>query len=63
MTDVQFIDIHTPAAVSAEVKRLRRNTAEVSYLLHIGALRLWCLEEDLRTEAYNRLTDKLCRTA
>jgi hypothetical protein len=58
--DAEFVDIHTHAEVSAEVERLRRNTVELAWLVALGIIRPWFLEADLRVEAYNRLTDKMC---
>ena len=52
------IDIHSPAAVSAEVELLRADKAELEYLTSVGALRPWCFEVDLRIAAYNSLTNK-----
>jgi hypothetical protein len=63
MADVEFVDIHTHAEVSAEVERLRRDTVELAWLIELGVVRPWFLEEDLRTEAYNRLTDQMCAEA
>ena len=54
---MKIIEIHTPDEVSAEVVVLRADTA-VMRLMQIYVLRPWCFEEDLRTEAYNRLSAK-----
>lgn len=58
MNTIREIEIHTTEEVAAEVKVLRIDVDEVRRLLHIGVLRPWCFEEDLRIEAYNRLTLK-----
>lgn len=48
-------DIHTKEEVDAEVERLR---PKLAVLVTEFIIRPWCLEEDLRREAYNRLTIK-----
>lgn len=54
MDKPKVVEIHTAAEVDAEVKRLRPESAR---LIEQGIVRVWCLEEDLRTAAYNRLTE------
>ena len=58
---MRIIEIHTPDEVAAEAEVLRADAAEVVRLMWLGVLRTTSFEEDLRTEAYNRLTEKkLC---
>ena len=53
------LDIHTPDEVNAEVELLWADKTEVEYLMSLGVLRPGpSLEDDLRIEAYNRLTSK-----
>jgi hypothetical protein len=54
----RIAEIHSPAEVAAEVEVLRADVKEIKRLEAVGYLRGWCYEEDLRTEAYNRLTLK-----
>jgi hypothetical protein len=52
---LKFVEIHTAAEIEAEVKRLR---PEIARLIEQGMVRVWCLEEDLRTLAYNHLSER-----
>lgn len=52
---MKVVEIHTAAEIDAEVKRLRPETAR---LIEQRMVRVWCLEDDLRTLAYNRLTER-----
>lgn len=56
--EMKIIEIHTHEEIEAEVEVLRADVIEVLNLAGLGVLRAHCFEEDLRTEAYNRLTDK-----
>lgn len=56
--NVPSVEIHTATEIAAEVDLLRADAVEVEKLTRIGVLRPWCFEVDLRTEAYNRLTEK-----
>lgn len=47
--------IHTNDEITEEVERLR---AELPSLLAAGIVHPFFIEEDLKTEAYNRLTEK-----
>jgi hypothetical protein len=53
-----YIEIHTAEEITAEVEHMRQQPKLMNGLFINGTLRRWCLEEDLRTEAYNRLTLK-----
>lgn len=52
---MRFVEPHSAAEIEAEVRRLRPETAR---LIEQGMVRVWCLEEDLRTLAYNHLTER-----
>jgi hypothetical protein len=55
MKTMKVIEIHTAEEIAAEVERLR---PEITQLLLDGAIRPGCIEDDLKTAAYNRLTEK-----
>jgi hypothetical protein len=55
----RIAETHSPAEVAAEVEVLRADAEEIKRLEAVGYLRSWCYEEDLRTEAYHRLTLKV----
>jgi hypothetical protein len=55
---MKIIEIHTPEEIAAEVEVLRADHEEVARLVNLGVLRYVCFEDDLKTEAYNRLTEK-----
>jgi hypothetical protein len=48
----------TDEEIDAEVELLRADEFEINHLKLACVLRPWCFEEDLRTEAYNRLMEK-----
>jgi hypothetical protein len=60
MTVIVPVDIHTAEEIDVEVERMKRSPEMLWWLglLHV----LPVTDENLRTEAYNRLTmRKLCR--
>lgn len=50
---IVVVEIHTPDEVTQEVARIR---PRLETLLADGEVRPFCIEEDLRTLAYNNLT-------
>ena len=58
---MQFIEVHTTEAIAAEVE-LMRNSPEMLwwlYLINGDIVMRENLDEILRTEAYNRLTNRM----
>ena len=58
--NAKWVELHTPEEVATEVEALRADDDELRRLMSLGILRPYkfCFEEDLRTEAYNRLTER-----
>jgi hypothetical protein len=50
-----IVEIHTREEIEAEIEKLRPSLA---MLINDGIIRSWCIEDDLRVEAYNRLTER-----
>jgi hypothetical protein len=55
---IRTVEIHTPQEVDAMVEKLR---SQLPRLLREQIVRPFCIEDDLRTLAYNTLTDEKWR--